>query len=274
MKRQPQRRPRPRSGVRGWIVVLSLLIVFVLPVVIVALSAFAARWATPDILPSQWSLRGVDFLLQNVASIATSVGSSVAYSMTVVVLSFSLCVFPASVLGRYEFPGRIALEVLLLSPVLVPAITWSMGIHFTLLRVGLANRFLGVVIVLTAAAYPYMLRALIAGFQQIHPDVDACAANLGASLVRRMVRVHIPLLLPAIVAGGSVVFLVAFSEYFLVFLIGGGGVPSFSGYLFPFLSGGDRTISSVLTLLFLVIPMLLFTIIDSVVRRFFRRRLM
>lgn len=265
---------RPPSRLRDVIVLLLLIAVFVLPVVIVALSAFAARWVTPDVLPSQWSLRGIAFLVENAPSIATSVGSSLAYSMTVVVLSFGLCVLPASVLGRYEFPGRIALEVLLLSPVLVPAITWSMGIHFTLLRIGFANRFIGVVIVLTAAAYPYMLRALIAGFQQIHPDMDACASNLGASLVRRMVRVFFPLLLPAIVAGGSVVFLVAFSEYFLVFLIGGGGVPSFSGYLFPFLSGGDRTISSVLTLLFLVVPMALFTIIDIVMRRFFRRRSM
>lgn len=257
-----------------WVVLLSLVAVFIVPLAIVALSAGAAMWTAPDILPSQWSARGIDFLLGNAGSIARSIGSSMAYSVSVVFVSFILCVFPASVLGRYEFRGRIAMEVLLLSPVLVPAITWSMGIHFTLLRIGLANRFPGVVIVLTAAAYPYMLRALIAGFQQIHPDIDACAANLGASLVRRMVRVLFPLLLPAIVAGGSVVFLVAFSEYFLVFLIGGGGVPSFSGYLFPFLSGGDRAISSVLTILFIVVPMALFTIIDIVVRQFFRRRLM
>ncbi|MDA3948212.1 MAG: hypothetical protein PF508_03215, partial [Spirochaeta sp.] len=66
--------------------------------------------------------------------------------------------------------------------------------------------------------------------------------------------------------------LVAFSEYFLVFLIGGGAVPSFTGYLFPFLSSGDRTISAALTLLFLIVPMVLFVLIDGGIRAYFRRR--
>ncbi|MEX2442935.1 MAG: hypothetical protein WD492_04995 [Alkalispirochaeta sp.] len=84
--------------------------------------------------------------------------------------------------------------------------------------------------------------------------------------------VHIPLLGPAILAGGSVVFLVAFSEYFLVFLIGGGSVASYTGYLFPYLSGGDRTLGSVLTLLFVVVPLVLFVLLDRTLSVYYRRR--
>jgi len=240
--------------------------------VVLVINAGAARWMFPDVLPAAASSRGIELLVDNRGDIAQSMISSTGYSLATVALSFLLSVLPASVLARYEFHGRFMLEALFLSPVLVPAITYGMGIHFLFIRVGLADTVLGVVLVLTAAAYPYMLRALIAGFQQIPTEIDTCAANLGATLLRRVLVVHIPLLGPAILAGGSVVFLVAFSEYFLVFLIGGGSVASYTGYLFPYLSGGDRTLGSVLTLLFVVVPLLLFLVLDRTLSAYYRRR--
>ena len=59
---------------------------------------------------------------------------------------------------------------------------------------------------------------------------------------------------------------------FLVFLIGGGTVPSFTGYLFPFLNSSDRSVASVLTLIFLLIPIVLFFIIDLTVNRIYRKK--
>lgn len=256
-----------------WLLFLGVLVVvFVVPIVVLVINAGAARWVYPDLLPVEASRRGVDLLIDNRWDIARSLVSSTLYSMATVLLSFALTVLPASVLARYEFRGRFVLEALFLSPVLVPAITYGMGIHFLFIRIGLADTVTGVVVVLTAVAYPYMLRSLIAGFQQIPPEMDLCAANLGATLLRRLLVVHIPLLGPAIVAGGSVVFLVAFSEYFLVFLIGGGSVASYTGYLFPFLSGGDRTLGSVLTLLFVVVPLVLFLLLDRTLSAYYRRR--
>jgi ABC-type Fe3+ transport system permease subunit len=88
----------------------------------------------------------------------------------------------------------------------------------------------------------------------------------------RITRVDIPLLIPSIISGATVVFLVAFSEYFLVFIIGGGSVASFTGYLFPFLNSSDRPIASALTLIFLLVPVLLFILIDQTVNRLYRSR--
>ena len=261
-----------RGRVRWWLLLAAVLIVFLGPMLVLMLSAAAARWSFPDLLPAALSARGLELLLRSGGPIALALVSSTGYALLVVLLAFLVSVLPASVLARYEFRGRLLLEALFLSPVLIPAITYGMGIHFTFIRVGLANTLPGVVLVLTAAAYPYMLRALIAGFQQIHPDYDACAANLGAPVLVRLVRVHIPLLGPAILSGASVVFLVAFSEYFLVFLIGGGAVPSYTGYLFPFLSGGDRTLGATLTLLFVLVPLLLFVTLDRGLERFYHRR--
>ena len=116
-----------------------------------------------------------------------------------------------------------------------------------------------------------MLRALISGYKTIHPDTLACAGNLGAGFWQMLWEIEIPMLLPAMTAGASIVFLVAFSDYFLVFLIGGGTVPSYSGYLFPFLNSTDWSLASGLTLVFIVVPILLFWILDLTIIRLYRR---
>lgn len=98
-----------------------------------------------------------------------------------------------------------------------------------------------------------------------------CARNLGAGPLAIMLKVELPLLIPAVIAGGSVVFLVAFSEYFLVFLIGGGSVDSFTGTLFPLLSSSNRSLAAVLTLIFLFLPIALFVIMDTTLLRLYRK---
>lgn len=258
-----------RSRPRGYFAQAFLLFLFVGPLLIVLVNALATRWVYPALLPEGLSVRGLEFLLRNLRGIAGAIVSSFFYSFAVVALSLTICIAPARVLARERFRGISVLEAVLLSPVLVPAITYGMGVHYVFVRYGLANRTIGVVLVLAAASYPYMLRALVAGFERIDPDYEAVAANLGAGPLRRTMTVTIPLLMPAIIAGSTVVFLVAFSDYFLVFLIGGGAVRSFTGYLFPFLSAGDRTIGSTLTLLFTVIPIILFFVLEITVRRFY-----
>ena len=89
--------------------------------------------------------------------------------------------------------------------------------------------------------------------------------------MRTLATVELPLIVPSLISGGTVVFLVAFSEYFLVSLIGGGAVNSIASSLFAFLNSADRPIASAYTLLFIAIPILLMFVIDLTVRRSYRR---
>lgn len=256
---------------RWWLLLFALVIVFVLPLGVLVLHGSAARWEYPALFPARLSLRGVLFLWASRRAIVGALASSLAYSLAAVVLSVCLCLAPARVLARYQFPGRLALEIVLLSPVFIPAIAWGLGFSVVLLRGGLANRFIGVAVTLTAAAYPYMLRALIAGYQQVNPDYDLCAASLGASWWYRTRRVTLPLLFPSVVSGGTVVFLAAFSDYFLVFLVGGGVVRSFSGFLMPYLAAADYTLGAALTVVFLMVPLALLYLTDRLSRTLYRR---
>jgi len=257
---------------RNALFVLLLLLLFVLPLIVLVLYSVSEAWRYPHLVPQRLSARAWEFVKDQWRPIVGSLASSLLYSALTVLLTFAFCVLPAGVFARESFPHKTILEAVLLAPALVPSITFTMGIHYLFILVRLTDTLPGVVLVLSLFSYPYMLRALTAGFQAYGEEYDVCAENLGAGQWMRLVRIDLPLLLPAIVSGGTVVFLVSFSEYFLVFVIGGGAVASYTGYLFPYLRSSDRPLASILTLLFLCLPILLFAVIDGTVNRIYRKR--
>lgn len=257
---------------RTWGCCFCFAALFLLPILVLVLYAFAPGWKFPEVIPVTFSTRAWVYLETQRSELLRHMASSIGYSLATTVLSLLMCIFPAHHLARYSFRGKAFLEGLLLAPALVPAMTFSMGVHFLFIRAGLADTVWGVVLALTVFSYPFMLRALVAGFQSFGPEFALCARNLGAGWWMCLLRVELPLLVPAIIAGGSVVFLVAFSDYFLVFLIGGGSVSSYTGYLFPFLNDGDRSVASILTLLFLFVPTVLFLLVEFSVTRIYRKK--
>jgi putative spermidine/putrescine transport system permease protein len=253
-------------------ILLVLVLLFVLPVVVLVLVSLAPEWRFPDVLPAKFSFKGLAYLAQHQKQIIIALGSSLLFSLLTVLTTLLMCLFPAAVFARSQFPGKALLEGLLLTPALVPPMTFAMGLHFLFIKVSLADTLAGVVLILAMFSYPYMLRALVAGFQTMGEDYGICARNLGAGTLSIMLQIELPLLMPAIIAGGSVVFLVAFSEYFLVFLIGGGSIASFTGTLFPLLNSSNRSLAAILTLIFLFLPIVLFLIIDIALVRVYRKK--
>ncbi len=130
-------RLRQRRAVLGWNLFGGFLVVlFVVPVLVLVLTAFTARWRYPGLIPSEFSVRGIDFVRRNGSAIIRAMASSTGYSLLTVATAVVLSILPAEVLARYEFHGRIFVEALLLSPVLIPSIAWATGLHFLLIRLG------------------------------------------------------------------------------------------------------------------------------------------
>lgn len=252
---------------------LALALLFLLPVGVLVLQAGAPGWRYPELWPDL-GLDGVRFLAARPGPFLAALGTSLCHSLATVALTLAMTILPAKTLAFASFRGKSLLEGLLLLPALVPAMTFSMGLHFIFIKAGLADTAPGVILVLAMISYPYMLRALATGYTLMGPEYGICARNLGAPAWRVFAEVETPQLLPAMAAGGSVVFLVAFSEYFLVFLIGGGSVASFTGYLFPLITSSNRGLGALVTLVFLAVPILLFIVLELWLHRYHRKRWM
>ncbi|NCN04459.1 MAG: ABC transporter permease subunit [Spirochaetales bacterium] len=246
---------------------LVTLVFILLPLVFLGVSLFAGPWPYPLLLPSEWSLRSLSFLWRSREGLIRALGSSLAYSFLSVIFATLLSWAPARYLARHSFRGKALVEGLLLAPAIIPSITFAAGLYRVVLFVGLSDTLVGVALSLSLTGYPYLLRSLKIGYLLYPMEYTNAAKNLGASRWQQWWEVEVPAMIPALASGVSLVFLTAFSEYFLVFLIGGGRVESFAGYLVPFIQASDRGMAAGLTLGFLVVPLGLFGLQELYLRR-------
>jgi sulfate transport system permease protein len=163
------------------------------------------------------------------ASYRLSFGASLAAAVTNAV--FGLVV--AWVLARYAFPGRRLVDALVDLPFALP--TAVAGIALTTLyaetgwlgrplaAAGVRAAFtpLGVTLALTFIGLPFVVRTLQPVIEGLDPEVEEAAASLGASRAATLVRVVLPQLLPAWLAGFALAFARALGEYGSVVFISG-----------------------------------------------------
>ena len=60
---------------------------------------------------------------------------------------------------------------------------------------------------------PITAGSVIAGFRQLDPAFDEAAASLGAGRLKTLMRITIPLLKPALLAGGALAFVTAVGDF-------------------------------------------------------------
>jgi putative spermidine/putrescine transport system permease protein len=124
-----------------------------------------------------------------------------------------------------------------LIPLLTNVVVRSLGIVLLLAPDGLVNQALGLVgippfrhmlfthgavmIALAQVFMPFMVLALYDVLQAASPRVQEAAESLGASRVRRVLLVQLPLSLPGLRAGVIIVFLMASTAYVSATLLGG-----------------------------------------------------
>ena len=118
------------------IIVLALL--FLLPVAVLILQAGAPGWRFPELWP-ELTFDGLRFLAARPGPFLTALASSLGYSLATVAVTLAMTILPAQVLAFRTFPGKNLLEGLLLLPALVPAMTFSMGLHFIFIKIGMAD---------------------------------------------------------------------------------------------------------------------------------------
>ena len=214
---------RRRLGRSRWIVAAFgwlLAAILLLPHATLVLVSLVPRstW-TVEILPPVLNLSNYAAVLsepERLRPLVNSLWMAVVATAGALVLGFAAARF--AVRGRARLGG--VLETLLSIPWALPGTVFAVALSTTFsVHAPWIGRF---VLVGTAAILPlgYLVRnlpltgrAAFAGFRQLDPAIDEAAASLGAGRWRRMWRVDLPLLAPALAAGASLAFLTALGDF-------------------------------------------------------------
>lgn len=163
--------------------------------------------------------------------------NSLTIAIAVTIGCFILAL-PLSILSaRYTFAGKNLLVGLCLVPLILPPFVGAIGLQAILGRFGAFNallvstgvisahqpgidflggavggQFWGVVIMEVLHLYPILFLNLSAALANLDPTLEEAASNLGAGPLRRFWRCTLPMIMPGIFAGATIVFIWSFTE--------------------------------------------------------------
>ncbi|MBA2316603.1 MAG: ABC transporter permease subunit [Euzebyales bacterium] len=239
-----------------------LLLGLLAPLVPLVIWAVAGEWRYPDLLPASYSTRPVQFLMSPQSRVVEGLTNSAIIAVSVAMIASAIGAAAGRALGLYGFRGKRLVQFLLLSPVIVPPVAATLGIHVAFIRLGLANSLTGVTLVHLIPTIPYVTLVMSSVYANYDRAYEDQARVLGASGWLAFRRVTLPQIFPGLAVAGLFAFIISWSEYLLTLVIGGGRVQTLPLLLFAFLRGNDNAIGAVLSLAFIA-PALLLLLVTS-----------
>jgi iron(III) transport system permease protein len=162
-----------------------------------------------------------------------ALGNSLLLAATTTCLALGLALPLAWVSDRFLFPGKVLLSALILVPMILPPFVGAIGIKQIFGQYGALNcllqlagllepgatidwfarhQFWGIAVVQALALYPIIYLNAVAALANVDPAMEEAAQNLGCTGFRRFRRITLPLIRPGLFAGGTIVFIWAFTE--------------------------------------------------------------
>ena len=145
--------------------------------------------------------------------ILTWLKNSIVVSAGTVLLSVLLEIMGAYALSRHGWPGRRVLAVGLLSTQMIPSAVLVIPIFIIFRQVGLVDSHIGLITVDTALTVPVGIWILKGAFDTIPAEIADAALADGCSELGVIVRMLLPLSLPALVAVSVIAFFTAWDEF-------------------------------------------------------------
>ena len=203
-------------GLLFLLVTLLLSVLFLLPIFLVIKGGF-------------WDEGG--FTLRYLFSVFKNpiYAEGLANSVTIALGTTSLCLLIALPLAwlsyKFDFAGKGFFSAVVLVPMILPPFVGAIGMQQLLGQYGILNalfgldfdwigraRYFGVILIQALALYPIVYLNAAASLANIDPAMDEAAANLGCPAWKRFFKITLPLILPGLFAGCTIVFIWSFTE--------------------------------------------------------------
>ena len=198
-------------GYAGWIVVILILGFLILPAAVVTIAAFNDK-AILSFPPQAWSWRWFERAL---AYPDFRAGFQNGLIVTVWSSSIALVVGAmfAFVIDRYQFALKRPIEGILVSPLVIPHFTVGLGFLILAAQIGWSRGFAVVIACHVILVLPFVLRSVYVSLRNLDQSYEQAAASLGATPLRVLLTVTVPLLMPGLVSGWLFAAILSFNEF-------------------------------------------------------------
>jgi multiple sugar transport system permease protein len=203
-----------RRSIVCWLVLSPVVVAALFPFAVMLITALKPN--TEVLSPTWWPSRVTWENFQTMWT-ATNFGSALKNSLYVSVLatlgSLILSIPAAYALTRYDFKGREFYRQFLLVTQMLSPIVLVVGLFRLMVALGVIDNINAVTVVYAAFNIAFSVWMLQSYFATIPLDLEEAAWMEGAGRVRTLVKVFLPLAVPAIVVTAIFTFINAWNEF-------------------------------------------------------------
>jgi putative spermidine/putrescine transport system permease protein len=198
-------------------VVIFNLVFLGLPTLIVLLASFTAGniiTFPPKGLSLQWYAK----LLSQVEYRGAFL-RSLYVAIVCTLISLPAGTLAALALARYRVRFANTLQVYFLLPFTIPLIVAGIGMMLLFGAIGILGQLWPVGVATCVINLPFMIWAVSASVNNLDPDLEHAAANCGAPPVQTFLTVTLPAVMPGVITGSLLMFVLAFNEFIVSLLL-------------------------------------------------------
>lgn len=200
-----------------WAFVATAIAMLSAPTIVVLGASFTAGniiTFPPDGLSLKWY-----------ASIAQATDLRQAFVRSLIVATIcTLIAIPVGTLAgialvKYRVRFARSIQIYLLLPFTIPLIGSGIGMMLVFGKMGVLGSLWPVGIACCVINLPFMVWAVTASASNLSPDLELAAANCGAPPLQRFLYITLPAVLPGVITGSLLMFILALNEFLVSLLL-------------------------------------------------------
>lgn len=205
----------------GWLSTYAFLYVVFLYLPVIFLPIFSVNTAaTPKFPLTGFTLHWYEDLPRTPA-LLDAAWNSLVVGVSASILSTVLGILAARSITRYRYPGRRAINGLIMAPLVLPEVIVAISMLLVMLQLGLSLSLFTVVLGHVLVCIPYSMTVLTSGFEGFDRSLEEASADLGESAFGTFRRVTLPMVAPAIISSLLVCFTISLDEFIIAFFLTG-----------------------------------------------------
>ena len=215
---------RPRLAVKFW-TILGLLVsaaFAVVPVVWMFLSSLKPNneilQNPPHVLTAQSSFSGYTKLFHDPSQL-DAFRDSYIIGGAVTILTIVVAVLAGFSLSRFDYPGRSTVMTVVIAVQSVPPISLVIPYLGLITLLGLYDSYTGLILTHLVLTFPYAIVMMTAYFDTLPRSLDEAARVDGASSLRILWQILLPISIPGVVSVGVYTFMLSWNEFLFALLL-------------------------------------------------------
>lgn len=215
------KRRRPTTGPLVLLLALPGLLFLLLPILAVVPMSFTAGQVV-EFPPEEWGLAAYRALFAD-----PRWGQAIVFSLKVsavaVVLSVVAAGFAAIGLSRLHMRGEALVTAVILALLAMPVVVLALGTFQFFIQIQINGTLAGIALAHAVLGVPYVFLTVRAALSKLDMALVRSAMSLGAGTLDVLRWVYLPAILPALLSGALLVFVVSFDEVVVSLFLSGPG---------------------------------------------------